>query len=475
MKRRQIGLFFYPIFFAAIVFIVGMVLFALAWVSLSPWLTLAAACFIGWALISLLLCLSLSLWLKKWPIAALLIFAWFCWYTAGIIHHGQGGVSVLMPATLLLAWLLFGPGLWLVAGYLLPPSAHDRRWEALRCLLTFTIGTNYPYYVITDERYEDDSLVKRVSGNLFIRSVHLPGGIMVPPTGPGLVLSSCDHAVVITDGLEFKGAQGPGVVFTGWADRPVQAIDLRQQLRAFTVQALTKDGIAVKVLVFVLFQIEAGGEKPVLGRPFPYRKSAVFKAFYAQKVEHLAGETKKRKWHELPEMVARRAVQSIIAEYTLDELCAPYDLYEPGEDPRSRIIKKLKEQLERELTPLGIHVVGGSIGNLLPADEAVLQQRIASWQADWARRIMLRQAEGQADRLRMVEQARAEARTSMILALGKRMEQLGMAGAVVSAEVVAGWFLEALQGMAQQPSVQQLLPRETIATMERIRGMVEGV
>ncbi len=105
----------------------------------------------------------------------------------------------------------------------------------------------------------------------------------------------------------------------------------------------------------------------------------------------------------------------------------------------------------------------------------MLQQRIASWQADWARRIMLRQAEGQADRLRMVEQARAEARTSMILALGKRMEQLGMAGAVVSAEVVAGWFLEALQGMAQQPSVQQLLPRETIATMERIRGMVEGV
>lgn len=467
--------FFFPIVLAAVPLMAGASLFVLAWTLRAPWLMLAAVCLIAWALISFLLCLFLSLWLEKWPVAALLSFAWLCWYGAGILHYKEGGANVLMLVTFLPACLLLGLGLWLVAGYLLPSPARGRRREALQCLFTFTIGMNYPYYIIADERDEDDRLVKRVSGNRFIRSMHLPGGITVPPVGPGLVLSSCDHAVVVTDGLKFKGAQGPGVVFTEWGDRPVQPIDLRPQLRAFTVQALTKDGIAVKVLVFVPFQIEAGGEKPVLGRPFPYRKSAVFKAFHAQKMDHLPEEIKQRKWHELPEMVTKRAMQGIIAGYTFDELCAPYDLFEPGEDPRSRIVAELKEQLKKELTPLGIHVIGGGISNLLPADEAVLQQRITSWQADWARKTMLRQAEGQAERLRLVQQARAEAQTSMILTLGKRMEQHGMAGAIVPAEVIAGWFLEILQQTVQQPSVRRVLPRETTETMERVRGAVEGV
>lgn len=459
-----------PTLLAVVILIVGISLFALAWTLRIPLVMLAAACLIAWALVSLLLCLSLFLWLKKWPIAALLSLAWLCWYGVGIVRHGKGGEGVLLPATLLLACLLFGPGLWLVAGHLLPPSAHDQRWQALRCLFTFTIKTNYSYYVIVDAADEEERLVKRVDGRAARRFTSNEDYDIV---GPGLVLSGCDYAVVITDGPKFKGAQGPGVVFTGHYDRPVQTIDLRPQLRALHVEALTKDGIAVQVPTFAPCQIGAGGEKPSLGRPFPYRKSAVFKAFHAQELEHVSGGTKQRKWYELPEMVARRAVQSIIAGYTFDELCAPYDLFEPGEDPRSRIAAELTERLRRELAPLGIHVLGGGIGNLLPADEAVIQQRTASWQADWTRKIMLRQAEGEAERLRLVEQARAEAQTSMILALGKRIEQLGAAKAAVPAEVIANWFLEIMQEMANRPLVRRLLPEDTVRMMERISGAVK--
>jgi len=473
MKRAEVDSSYpssLPTLFAVVILIVGTSLFALAWTLRIPLLMLAAVCLIAWALASLLLCLLLSLWLEKRLIAALLSFAWFCWYAAGIIRHGKGGEEVLLPATLLPACLLFGLGLWLVAGYLLPPSARDQRWKALRCLLSFTIRTNYPYYVIVDAADEEERLVERVPGRAARRFTSNENYDIV---GPGLVLSGCDYAVVITDGLKFKGAQGPGVVFTGRYDRPVQTIDLRPQLRILHVEALTKDGIAVKVPTFAPCQIEAGGEQPSLGRPFPYRKSAVFKAFHAQELEHVPGGTKQRKWYELPEMVTRRAVQGIIAGYTFDELCAPYDLFEPGEDPRSRIAAGLTEQLQKELTPLGIHVLGGGIGNLLPADEAVLQQRTASWQADWTRKIMLRQAEGEAERLRIVEQARAEAQTSMILALGKRIEQLGAGRAAVPAEVIAGWFLEIMQEMAKRPLVRRLLPEDTVRMMERISGAVK--
>ncbi|MDY6876958.1 MAG: SPFH domain-containing protein [Chloroflexota bacterium] len=459
-----------PILFAVVILITGILLFAMAWTLQISWLVFAAICLIAWALVPLLLCLLLYLWLEKQLIAALLSFAWFCWYVAGVIRHGKGGMGVLVPATLLPAGLLLGIGLWLVAGYLLPPSARDQRWKTLRCLFTFTIGTNYPYYVIVDAADEEERLVKRVDGKSAKRFI---SNEEYDIAGPGLVLSGCDYAVVITDGLKFKGAKGPGVVFTGRYDQPVQTIDLRPQLRSLQVEALTKDGIAVRVPTFAPCQIEAGGEQPSLGRPFPYRKSAVFKAFYAQKLEHLPEGTKQRKWYELPEMAARRAVQSIIARYTFDELCAPYDLSEPEKDPRSRIAAELTEQLQRELTPLGIHILGGGIGNLLPVDEAVLQQRTASWQADWTRKIMLRQAEGEAGRRRLVEQARADAQTSMILALGKRIEQLGATQTAVPAEEIADWFLEILQEMAKRPLVRRLLPEDTERIMERISGAVQ--
>ena len=358
----------------------------------------------------------------------------------------------------------------------------EQRRTTLRCLITYALGTNYPYYVVIDEKItertegtrtwltDEERLVKRADGDSF-------GDFM---SGPGIVLTGCDHAVVLSTGLRFKGAKGPGVVFTGMSETPKQVIDLRVQLRAFPVEAWTKDGIGIKVFTFTPFQIGTGKEKPELGKGFPYRTSDVFKAIYAQLIEHAdssqtPGNLKVLKWYDLPQVVGERTVREIISRYEFDELYAPFESYEDsGMEPRTQIAGVLREELESVLPELGLQPIGSGISNLMPADEGVIEQRVEAWKTDWARKIMLQQAAGQSKRLHVVEKARAQAQIDLILTVGKRLELLRVAEEGVRMDTFARYFIEVLEGLAGRPALQRFLPRETASTIQRARKIIGG-
>jgi hypothetical protein len=358
----------------------------------------------------------------------------------------------------------------------------EQRRTALRCLITYALGTNYPYYVVIDEKItertegsrtwltDEERLVKRTDGDSF-------GDFM---SGPGIVLTGCDHAIVVSSGLRFKGAKGPGVVFTGMSETPKQVIDLRVQLRAFPVEAWTKDGIGIKVFTFMPFQIGTGKEKPELGKGFPYRTSDVFKAIYAQLIEHedltqTPENLKQLKWYDLPQVVGERTVREIISRYEFDELYAPFESYEdPDMEPRAQIAGALREKLESVLPELGLQRIGSGISNLMPADESVIEQRIEAWKTDWARKIMLQQAAGQSKRLQVVEKARAEAQIDLIMTVGRRLEQLRVADEGVRMDTFARYFIEVLEGLASRPALQRFLPRETANTIQRARRIIGG-
>ena len=431
----------------------------------------------------------------------------------------------------------------------------QQRRKTLQCLLTFALGTNRPYYVVIDEKIaerteetrtwltEEEKLIKRLDGNLY-------GEFM---TGPGIIITGCDHAVAIATSLKFKGAKGPGVIFTGYGDEPKYIIDLRVQLRAFPVEAWTKDGIAVKFFTFIPFQIGAGKEQPALGTGFPYRSSAVFKAVHAQLVEHqdpsqVQENLKQHAWYDLPEIAGEHIVREIISKYEFDELYAPFELYDDsGQHPRDQIVGELKERLDHRflfsvelnlqsdlektkprdnlpdnlrrefeshgvllsdsatimpeergsrwsisdtkrnyivsrvyealniyernqgLPKWGIQRIGCGIGNIEPVDEHVLEQRIEAWKADWTRKIMLKRAAGQSERLRLVEQARAQAQVDIILAVGKQIEQLRTTGA----DAVARYFIEVLTELSGKAALRQLLPGDTNTVLQRAFGRIE--
>jgi len=356
----------------------------------------------------------------------------------------------------------------------------EQRRKALCCLVTYALGTNRSYYVVIDEKIsertggdltwltEEEKLIQRVDGAIY-------GEFLA---GPGIVLTGCDQAVVLSSGQKFKGAKGPGVIFTGYADVPTQVVDLRVQLRAFPVRAWTKDGIEIEVFTFTPFQIGTGKEKPELGKGFPYRSGDVFKAVHAQLMEHVdlsqAPENmEKQKWYDLPKLAGERIVREIISRYTFDELYAPFELYaDPSQDPRFQIAGELRNELEKILPDWGLQRSGSGISNLVPVDKRVIEQRVEAWRADWTRKIMLKQAAGQFKRLQLVEQARAQAQIDIILAIGKRLERLRVAGTPVPMDTVARYFIEVLETLAEKSALHQLLPGDTGDVIQRARRTI---
>jgi hypothetical protein len=263
------------------------------------------------------------------------------------------------------------------------------------------------------------------------------------------------------------------VALTGRNDQVTQTIDLRPQLRVCLVEALTKDGIKVKVGTATICQIEARGRQPRLGEPLPYSKGMAFRAIHAQRIEHEGNSTKQGTWDNLPRMIAERIVQDIISEYDFDGLYGPY---QPGGEPPRRVIsRRLTEQLTAELDGLGIHLIGAGVGNLEPADPQVYVKRVGSWQADWQRRLTLMEAEGQAEWLRTVERARAEAQADLILNLGRQLEQLGGAREESRAETVLSHFMVILDElMKRQPVLGHMLPEDIQQNLDDIRKAITG-
>jgi len=370
--------------------------------------------------------------------------------------------------------LAFLIGLFLLGGFLLPFPPPDRslsrgerfrqrlkeHWRVFKILLDTIRGQNYPFWVVTDEPREEDKIEQRGKGD----------ALAMFAWGNGIILSDCDHAVAVSDGLQFKGAQGPGLSFTRFAERPMRTLDLRPQLRAFTVQGLTRDGIQVQVLAFTPFQIDRGDQLPRLGEPFPYRKSAAFRAVHAQMMA-LPGtpDPSQRSWDELPQLYGARILQDILSQYDFDDLYR----YDPGQEPpRVRIAREFRERLKATLEPFGIQLIGGGISNLLPVKKEVLKERVRNWRAEWVRRILVKQAEGQRERLWRIEQARAEAQAHLILALGEQLAELDRPGTPATPEKVLQQFLRILEEMTQQPMLRRYLPRETAEDLRRLEANI---
>jgi regulator of protease activity HflC (stomatin/prohibitin superfamily) len=379
----------------------------------------------------------------------------------------RGAVLLTTPTVVVFLGLLY-----YFSAYLLPLENPRQRREPFQALLAWVVGTNFPYYLIHSNQWGDNKVEqhKEMGGKPFRE--FLPG--------PGVVISRCDHAPVISDGVRFKGVRRPGVSFLGPAERVTQAIDLREQLRTFTVEARTKDGIGVSIPAFTPFRIDCGEAQPQLNQPFPLRHRSAFLALHkAQFIEHQGkGQVPERmeahQWDDLPQVLGKRILRDIIAEYRFDDLCAPYRL---ADDPRAEIINRFKEKLGKDLRDYGIQLMGGGIGNILPTEEKsrqIFEQRIRAWQAHWVRRVMQRQAEGQRSRMRQIEKARAQAQVEAIRAISDRLSRLQEQQGIVSIEEIVNLFIDVIHTMAVQPLTKRLLPPTVLEPLKEVQQKIGG-
>jgi hypothetical protein len=333
------------------------------------------------------------------------------------------------------------------------------RYQSFRALLTYSLGTNYPYYVVKDGKRET-----RVDGN--------PYGQFF--AGPGIVITEPHQAAVITDGMKIKEIGAPGLTFTGLFDRVDQIVDLRPQLKAFYVEALTEDGIRIRVLAFAFFKIRAHPQQQ--GRFWVDGESdqAILQVMRAQPVE----DAERRGWDDLVPMTAQRILQDIITQYRCNELCAgdQPDWLPHGEIPWEVIRRKFTAQLTNAMAAKceAIQILGAGIANLEPVERGVMQRRIENWRTEWTRRMMIQMGEGETEAMRLISQARAQGQAEVIRILSKEAEDMDTVDKDILGDVLTLRLLEALESMARRPPVQQLLPAEATETMKYLRRAIGG-
>jgi regulator of protease activity HflC (stomatin/prohibitin superfamily) len=334
--------------------------------------------------------------------------AWYSFAALSILGYLLAGSWIGLLTITLPVYLLFWGGLYFVAHQILPlRNPHDKseRRKAFRALITFSMGTNYPYYFV-DEFSQPE---KRGNGNSFLTFF----------AGPGFVYTPCDHVAYVSKGIAVSGVFEPGLTFTGPYDLEPRILDLRPQLRAFPVEALTKDGIPIKVTTFVPSRIDPGSETPQLGESFPFRKKAVYSLLNHELVERTQDKKQSGKKHEwvggpadgLIPLIARPIVQDIVSRYTIDDLCAAHD---PIKDPRVEIATEMRDRVREALKPLGLYLLGGGISNLEPQNENIKERRLANWRTRWEGEILDQMSGAQADRMYRTERARAEVESEIV-------------------------------------------------------------
>jgi len=359
------------------------------------------------------------------------------------------------------AWLLFHFGLRLSGILLLPvvPTEREQRRQAGRTLRAYTWGLNYPFY-----REEHGELRKLVDTRIPMHGTLLGEG------GPGLVLASSHYAIPFTVGTRDTRVGGFGLVFTGHRERPQALVDLRLQARTKTIHALTRDGIPVKVVMTVVFQVDRqGAEDDGL---YPFDSQAVFAAVHAEGIgPKQEEEQEKLRWEQIVVDRAADLLRDAISRTLLDRLLESDD--RGTKPPRETLRASVKKELAQMMESHGVEVIAVSLGNLEVEDEEVLRQRAENWRAIWERGRLEKEAQGDAEAIRLIEEARADAQRQMIVAITEAFQQLAETGTPVPAQVIALRFIDVLEEVATASPVQELLPETVQELPARLRLLMK--
>ncbi len=371
------------------------------------------------------------------------------WHTVG---WGLLGTLVLF----LPMWRLFRRALRFSGIFLLPamPTRREHREKAGRTLRAYMWGLNYPFY-----REEDGEVEKIVDGKASLRE-----------GGPGFVMASSHYAIPLTVGTHYTRIGGHGLVFTRRKEQPGPLVDLRVQVCGKAVHALTRDGIPVSVMMFAIFKLDS--RKAMDEGAYSFDPEAVFTAVQARGVGPEQGEERKEiGWDQFVTERAADLLRGEIARMLLDQLLESES--GDGVPAREALRARVAKDLQASLGPLRVHVLAVGIGNIEVEDESVLDQRVESWAARWERRRLEREAQGDAEATRLIEEARADAQRQMIVAITEAFQQLADTGTPVPPHVIALRFIDVLDEMAASPDVQRWLPATTQGIPGQLRLLMQ--
>jgi regulator of protease activity HflC (stomatin/prohibitin superfamily) len=282
--------------------------------------------------------------------------------------------------------------------------------------------------------------------------------------GPAKVEVERGSAIVTEVNGRYARVLGPGVRYLARFERPFAIIDLRPQDRHTDESTMmTRDGIEITASVGVTFHIESNDQLPSHDVPFPFDRSAVRKAAYAQTI---TGDGNVIGWKPISLGVATGQLAEIVGESWLDELAHPT---QGGVQPYPSRNREMRRATRAIMKDQGVTITDTRLGRLeLP--EAVRVKYLELWRVYWEKKRRLDEAEGEAALIEEKEIARARANALMFMAILEGLQRARtMAGDESSTRIVALRLIEALQTMARRSQEESPAPEYILGTLSELQ------
>lgn len=413
---------------------------------------------------------------------AILTIALFGW----LYEHWVGILLISLPIYIVLIYLLYR-----LAQVVIPtsdPDSSEERKQKFRVLLFYVLGIQYPYWAVKTSAGRE--IEKRYDGDYF-------SGL----AEPGTVWSRSHQVVGISAGIEFDQVEGPGVVFMKTYNRPVAVVDLRTQIRTSDVEATTKDGVSIKVVVFTSFALDKEdwpkkGWKPdeikrlstdmrvnpyledglridrKIGS-FPYSTARV-KAALSTAGIHSAYKVQDGGpiyWDQWALAQVENAARQVVSQRNLNELWHPVK-NGPGVSALDEMAVPIREIVEPRLRQAGVNLYGARIVNFkIDKEHAISKQSIESWKALWTQKIKALESEAEAIYKEEIEKAHAYAKSAILDAIADGIEKARQEHPDLPRHVIAVYFIHSIEEYIQRRPEAQT-PEEAKQRIETIKNFL---
>lgn len=359
-------------------------------------------------------------------------------------------VSVVLPQTLrhlipplLAAYIVFKLGV----AYVRDLFEINQLETAERFLSAAISGQNYPEVTLTSDGFAPDdkgASLARIGGPGHVKVPTGHGAVFELHGGPSLVVASGKHFIRRFETLR-------------------EVVDLRDQHRKFDeVTARTKDGLRVTVQdLEVIFRVHTRNRQRTAEDQYPYTIGALRNIAYNKTVALFPDGKSPSVWTNSVPGTFTGLTRDYIMAHWLDELVRA-----PEVDPREDIKRKLRNaQTRASVQKKGADLIEVNLGHLVLHD-GPHDQRIDVWRAEWQRIARVEIAEGEADRLRLMEYSRAFTRLQIITDISKRLAQ----GDPLTADMIIIHVAEALQATRSRS-----LPDKTRDDLGLLRRMIDTI
>ena len=251
---------------------------------------------------------------------------------------------------------------------------------------------------------------------------------------PGIIWTHSHQVVARSTGIEFNSIDGPGILFTGQAERPITIVDLRMQLRPMPFAAVTKDGIEIKAFIFISFQIDRSPweremkhefwrmnpvlqkgveveESPYIG--FPYSGARVHASLSASTIDSWDNENtaEERHWDDVAIQRVLKEARLVLSEREFTELWTPVENDNRGSGAIDEMSSEIGNRARPELAKMVVELFGARIVNfIIDEDSSIYKQLKGAWLFVWDKKIAEIKFSGEAEAEKLKVDAKMSSR-----------------------------------------------------------------